>query len=285
MKRYTTIGELLIDFRAINNLTKLDLADKFDVDIRTINRWEKNDTLLKPEKEEEMVDITFIPYQVIRNLNAPVAIPTYYDFDLRKYSVSEFSNELPDMNWLKSMQHITTDRLRTITNKSELELVIRSTMLQADINKPISEKLVFKASKILPELNFIIFDESGYYSGHCIYFPLSRSTYQKIRDKKITEEDIILDDLTDYKTEENPVFYLYDISSDCNETLFYVSAAIGNFFKNKIKGKYTIASYTSRHDTFKINEQTGATLVWEDKDMQAKLGSVAAPRLYEHNRG
>jgi len=70
MKKYTSLGTLLIDFRAYKNMSQAELASKFDVDIRTIIRWEKNETLLKSDKEEDMVDITFIPYQVIRNLNA-----------------------------------------------------------------------------------------------------------------------------------------------------------------------------------------------------------------------
>ena len=96
MKKYSSIGELLIDYRTLNNISQIELASKFDLDVRTIQRWEKNITLLKADKEEEMVDVTFIPYQVIRNLNAPVSIPTFYDFNkesipclqlLRKYPI------------------------------------------------------------------------------------------------------------------------------------------------------------------------------------------------------
>ncbi len=64
MKKYSSIGDLLIDYRVLNKISQSDLAAQFEVDIRTIIRWEKNETLLKPDKEEEMVDITFIPYQV-----------------------------------------------------------------------------------------------------------------------------------------------------------------------------------------------------------------------------
>jgi transcriptional regulator with XRE-family HTH domain len=112
MKKYTSIGELLIDYRELNSVSQAELASKFDVDIRTILRWEKNQTLLKSDKEEEMVDITFIPYQVIRNLNAPVAIPTYYDFDIRKYSLSSLTKELPDINSIKyRMNSVKTERM------------------------------------------------------------------------------------------------------------------------------------------------------------------------------
>ncbi len=61
MKKYSSLGQLLLDYRKVYAVSQIDLAAQFGVDIRTIIRWEKNETLLKPDKEEEMVDITFIP--------------------------------------------------------------------------------------------------------------------------------------------------------------------------------------------------------------------------------
>ena len=55
------------------------------------------------------------------------------------------------------------------------------------------------------------------------------------------------------------------------------------FLNELTSKKYLFASYTSRHDTYEINEKFGATLVWEDKQEQAKLKSKAPPRLYENN--
>jgi len=280
MKEYLTIGELLKDFRKLNKTTKIDLAALFDVDVRTINRWEANATLLKPEKEEKMVDITFIPYQVIRNLNAPISIPTYYDFNLRKYSISKFSNELPDLSWIKSLKELETNRLRPIKSDSDINLIRRASLIQDSITKPISIELINTASKLLPKLNYILFDTSGFYSGHSVFFPLKRSSYQKIKDRIITEDKITPNDFVDYKSVENPVFYAYDVNADCNENLFYISYAIKSFFED-IKRSYTYASYTSRYDAIKINEQIGNTLVWEDKERQKELNSEFAPRLYE----
>jgi len=52
MKKYSNLGELLIDFRELNSLTQTDFAAKLGVDTRTIVRWEKNTTLIKPQKED-----------------------------------------------------------------------------------------------------------------------------------------------------------------------------------------------------------------------------------------
>ena len=141
----------------------------------------KNETLLKPEKEEVMVEITFIPYQVIRNLNAPVVIPTYYDFDLRKYSLSSLSNDLPDADWIKEKIDKTTRRIRAIENNTDINNIIRFTSLQKNHLKSIDKDLITAAIKLIPELNLIVTDTSGNYAGHCVYFPLSVETYEKIK--------------------------------------------------------------------------------------------------------
>lgn len=280
MKKYSSLGDLLVDFRHENKMSQSDLALEFDVDVRTIIRWEKNETLLKPEKEEQMVDVTFIPYQVIRNLNAPVVIPTFYDFDIRKYSLSTLFIDLPDADWLLAKSSMTTSRVRTIKYDSDINDIIRSAMVQKHILKPIDKSLIIKATALLPSLNIIIFDKSGYYSGHCIFFPLSMHTYNKIRDRTLKEEELSTADLINYKEESNPVFYLYDLTADCNANVFHITGILMKFFKS-YKGNYLYASLTSRYDSYKLNEQIGTTIVWEDKDLQKKINSKAPPRLYE----
>jgi transcriptional regulator with XRE-family HTH domain len=281
MKKYTSIGALLIDFRNNKNMSQSELAAKFDVDIRTIIRWEKNETLLKSDKEEEMVDITFIPYQVIRNLNAPVSIPTYYDFNIRKYSLSNISKELPDPNWIIDI-HAETNRMRTIKYDSDLEEIIRYSKMQHHVIEPISKEVILKATELLPELNQIIFDTSGFYSGHSVFLPISKRLYNKIRNRTLTENDITINDLINYKKHKNPVFYSYNMSSDCNENFFYIAACVINFLK-KINRDYVYASYTSRIDSYHINALMGVFIVWEDKELQKEINSLAPPRLYESN--
>ena len=281
MKIYTSIGELLIDFRELEKISQADLAAKFNVDVRTIIRWEKNETLLKPNKEEEMVDITFIPYQVIRNLNAPVSIPVFYDFSIRKYSLSSLSKDLPNPNWIKNTRN-TTERLRTIKYDSDLNDIIRCTLIQPHITKPIPKDLVLKAINLVPELNLIIFDTSGYYSGHCVFLPLSRDFYNKIKNREITEADITIKDLIDYKKHPDPILYAYDICSDCNENYFFLVGSVLRFFK-QLKQVYTYAAYTSRYDSYDVNEALGLEIIWEDKMLQKEIKSLAPPRLYEGN--
>ena len=70
MKKYNSIGELLVDYRKIKQSSQAEFAARLNVDIRTVQRWENGSTLIKPDKEEDIVMETLLPYQLLRNLNA-----------------------------------------------------------------------------------------------------------------------------------------------------------------------------------------------------------------------
>ena len=283
MKKYSKLGELLVDYRRINKISQIDFAALFEVDIRTILRWEKNETLLKPDKEELLTDITFIPYQVIRNLNAPVAIPTYYDFDLRKYSLSSITKDLPDAEWIKDKIDKTTHRIRNINNDEDINNIIRFINLQKNDQKSTSKELIREAVRILPELNLIITDTSGNYAGHCVYFPLSEETYLKIKSKEIKENELKVEDLVNYKKQKTPVFYCHSITADCNENFFFIIGEVLMFFRDTKLENYIYALLTSRYDSYDMSKQLGVNLIWEDKEAQKEYGMLSAPRLYEGN--
>lgn len=281
MKKYHKLEELLKDYRDYNSTSQSELASQLDVDIRTIIRWEKGETLLNPEKEKALADITFIPYQVIRNLNTPIQIPTFFDFDLRKYSLSTISNELPDADWIKSRIDITTHRIQPIASKTQIKDVIRFTELQKNPLKTKNTELIWEASKLLPELNLIINDQSGYYSGHCIYLPLSLKTYNKIKNREIEENQLQPKDLVNYKTQDCPVFYCYSITADCNENFFYIIGSVLKFYRDTPLDHYLYALLTSRYDSHNMSEQLDMKTVWEDHNIKDKFNLLDAPRLVE----
>ena len=284
MKKYSSLGELLIDFRTLNSMSQADLAAKFEIDIRTILRWEKNQTLIKPEKEEEIANITFIPHQVIRNLNTTKPIQTYYDFGIRKYSLSPLFKNLPEASWIKESIDSINDKLRPIQTEKDLDSIIRYTQLQGDSLKTISKQLIREAARIFPELNLIVIDELGNYAGHSLYFPLSLKTYQKIKNQKLMENDLTIGDLVNYKTQSPPVFYCHSITADCNENFFVIIGAVLKFYRDTpLDENYIYALITSRYDSYGMSKDLGVQLIWEDFEQQQKLNLKVPPRLYEGN--
>ncbi|MFK5982456.1 MAG: helix-turn-helix transcriptional regulator [Flavobacteriaceae bacterium] len=284
MKKYTSIGELLIEYRELNDISQTDLASSFDVDVRTILRWEKNQTLLKPEKEEEMVAITFIPYQVIRNLNTSYPIPTFYDFNLRKYSLTPLSNTLPEISWIKENIDLVSNKIRHINSEKDINNIIKYTLYQGDSLKTISKQVIKKAIQILPELNLLVEDEKGNYAGHSLYFPLTMETYQLIKNQKLMENDLTPEHLVNYNKQSPPVFYCHSITADSNENFFYIIGAVLKFYRDTPLDKnYIYAIITSRYDSYDMNKDLGFSLIWEDQEQQEKLSLKAPPRLYEGN--
>lgn len=281
MKKYTLLGELLTDYRTVKNITQVELAAKMNVDVRTAIRWEANKTLINPEKEEDLVKETFIPHQVIRNLNATVAIPTYYDFRIRKYSLAERSNELPDTEWLKAQIETPTNRIRSIESKSDIDNILRYSQYQHSLNKPINRQLIIEATKILPELNLVIVDDTGHYSGHCVAFLIRGNTYNKIRNHEITERELTLNDLAVFRKGEKSYLYFYDVTADCNENVFYLAGAVLKFFKELQNEDYIVSSLTHRYDTHELNNHLGLEIIWEDKEVRDIFGNEIQARFYE----
>ena len=281
MKLYNSLGELLKDYRDFNNLSQSDFANNINVDLRSVQRWEKGLTLLKSDKEEELVLETLLPYQLIHNLNAAVPIPTYYDFNIRKYSLTERTNDVPKANWFKEQMEITTNLLRTIDFEYDIKYIKRFIRTQKKDETFLNETLIKEAVRLFPELNLVVTSEAGYYTGHCIILPLKEDTYKKLRNREITNKDLRASDLTNYKSLERPIFYNYDSSGDCNDTIFYLIAALLRFFKDIKNKNYLFCTYSERDDDFKLNQEAGLKVIWEDKQLHKELATKFPPRFME----
>ena len=280
MKRYYSLGELLADYREINKLSQSEFAAILNVDSRTVQRWERNETLLKSEKEEEIVVKTLLPYQLIRNLNASVVIPTYYDFAIRKYSLTELSIDLPEAATLKRKFSFENSNIRKIDYAYDRSYLENYLTFPKKASKNIL-KAIEKAIKLLPELNLIITDDSGYYSGHSIVFPISEKAYEKLRNREMTEDELTEHDLVDYKQAKRPIFYNYDISTDCNNSIFFLLHQIFHFFNQNTSLNYLYCKCAVRYDSFRINEQMGLKIIWEDGSLKQHEKVEVFPRFYE----
>ena len=283
MKRYYSFSELLIDYREFYKLSQLDLANSIEVDLRTVQRWEKDLTLVSSDKEEDFVLETLMPYQLLRNLNAKVPIPTFYDFKIRKYSLNKLTNNLPKAKWFKEQINLKSKQLRHIDfdyDKKYLKKFIKKAKKDSHI---LNEGLLKRATILLPELNNILTSESGFYSGHSIILPLKESAYKKLKNRSIQNKDLRESDLVDFRNLDKPIFYNYDVSADCNYTFFYIATAFLRFFKEHDKTDYLFCTYSDRDDGFELNQQAGLNIVWEDKELQKVLGTKYPPRFMEGN--
>jgi len=282
MKKYNSIGELLIDFRKLNKISQAAFAARLDVDIRTIQRWENGATLIKPDKEDDLVNETLLPYQLLRNLNAVVPIPTYYDFSLRKYSLSRLTNNLPKAKWFKDSIDIATQRIRAFDYESDIDYIVKYMRFHKQITKQLRE-VIREASRLLPEMNLIITDDSGYYSGHSLIFPLKTEVYEKLKNQKMKESDLSVNDLTPHRKLARPIFFGFDITADSNDNMFYLNSQLLRFVRDKPNQNYLFCSMPLRHDNFDVNRQMGLQIIWEGEKGKNEYGLEVAPRFQEGN--
>ncbi len=282
MTKYNEIGELLIDYRRINSMSQSDFAAALEVDIRTIQRWENGSTLIKAEKEEDIVVLTLLPYQLIRNLNAAVPIPTFYDFSLRKYALNELNDELPEATWFKANLEKATNRIRTLDHESDIDYLERYMQFHKKINRNLSEAIK-EATRILPEMNLIITDDSGYYSGHSLIFPIKEGTYERLRSRQMDESELTVDDLVHPGQMDKPIYYGFDITADCNDNIFYIVAQLLRVIRESSGKNYLYCATPFRSDNFKLNEDVGLRIVWEGEKGVNQYGLEVAPRFQEGN--
>jgi len=282
MKKYTSLGELLIDYRKINKISQADFAANINVDTRTVLRWEKNVTLVKPDKEDILVHETLLPHQLIRNLNTINPIPTFYDFSIRKYSLTQRTNIFPEASWFKSQMDIATKRVRTIDYDKDIDYIIKQMQFHKTVSKNIAN-VIRESIKLLPELNLIIEDDSGHYSGHSLMFSIKQSTYEKLKDRKMSDSELNVDDLVNYKTQNKPIFFGFDATADCNDNIFYITNQLLRFVRDIPNQSYLFCSIPLRYDSFEMNKQAGLKIIWEGDKGKNIFGLEIAPRFQEGN--
>lgn len=281
MKKYFSLGDLLNDFREKNNQTQTDLATELDVDVRTIARWENNQSLIKPDKEANVVERTFIPYQVIHNLNATVPMPVYYDFKIRKYSLTAIEQDLPNAEWFHSRMDAVSQRVKQISSAEEVECIAKYHRFLYPTDKPVSKALIMHAAKILPELNVILYDTAGFYAGHRVVFPVSLATFQKLKNREMVEGELRQTQLVNYKTSEPAVFYGYSSYADCNENVYYLVASLIRFIKKQCPDNYIYGGLVVRYDILDLLPKLGPKKIWEDREEQKKFGMISPPTFFE----
>jgi transcriptional regulator with XRE-family HTH domain len=262
MKKYSTLAELLIDYRAYRNLSQIDFAALLDVDVRTVLRWEKNESLIKLEKEKIFTEIFGIPHQVMRNLNTDMPISVFYDIKRRVYSLSEISQMVESDSKYNAEVEINSERIRLISRDSDFEFV--TDIQKSDKNnRPLKAEIIKKATNILPELNLIICDYSGFYAGHITILPLKYDIYAKIRNQEMDEGDLKLNDLTVSFTEKPLVFYFYSLYADSIDNAHYMINRILTHFKHKKYEDYVFTGISYRQPKTKLLTEFGLNIVWQ----------------------
>ena len=262
MKKYFALGELLVDYRKHRTLTQIDFAAILDVDVRTIIRWEKNESLIKAEKEKLIIENLGIPHQVIRNLNTEHPIAVYFDFDRWMYALTLLSSMVKSSNEFKTDTEYVTSRIETLADDKDYDFITYIQKNQKNCN-PLRLDVVKTASRILPELNLVIRDQSGYHGGHISILPLKYEIYEKIRDRKMLENQLQVKDLTFSLNGDSPVFYFYSIYSNSLDNTYYLINKLLFYLKKRELKDYIFAGITFQKLKVERFREMGFEVIWE----------------------
>lgn len=264
MKKYSTLAELLLDYRSFHRLSQFELAAKLDVDARTVIRWEKNESLIKQEKEIDFVKNLGIPHQVIRNLNTENPIAIYFDFFRRVYSFSRLSQKVLSNSVFILDPEIDTDRIHLISSERDVEFISYIQKLNRNYS-PIRRELLLKAARILPELNLVLYSQSGFCAGHISILPLKYSTYLKIRNQEMQEKQLNFNDLTFDLNNSPQVFYYYSLYADSVDNSYYLINRVMSHFKKAGYKDYIFAGISRMKEKIILFKEMGLKVVWRMK--------------------
>ncbi len=230
MKKYYSLGELLVDYRSNNGMTQSDFSIKLGADLRTVQRWEKDETNINEAKVATLVEKTLLPFQLVRNLNASDPIPTFFNFKTQKYSLSKLAIDLPDATWYKKKMDESCERIRGIDVEYDLSYLVKRLKIPKKHHKDFSN-ILREATILLPEVNVIITDELGYYSGYKLIIPISEDAHKLIKTKKIHTYELNPSHIVDPKFQLKPIFFAYGITADCNDNIQYLVGHLLSYFK------------------------------------------------------
>ncbi|WP_167614883.1 helix-turn-helix domain-containing protein [Maribellus sediminis] len=262
MKKYHTLGEFLVDYRKHRGLTQIDFSAMIEVDVRTVIRWEKNESLIKAEKEKLLIENMGFPHQVIRNLNTEQPIPVYFDFKRWMYSLTLLSSMVRHSKDFIAEEEYHTTRIETIADDKDFEFISYIQKNQKNCS-PIPLDVLKTAARLLPGLNLVIREQSGYHGGHVSIFPLKYEVYKKIRDQKMTENELTVSDLARFKDENPEVFYFYSIYSNSLDNSYYLINRMLSYFKKQTPEDYIFAGITFQKLKVQRFREMNMQIIWE----------------------
>ncbi len=132
---------------------------------------------------------------------------------MRKYSFTEISIGLPNVESYKEHLKLVSPSVHRIKDDSEshIDEIIKYQINLLKTHKPVTKTLIKEAAKQLPELNLTLYDNAGFYAGHCVVLPIPKTIHHKLKNRTLHESAIKPTDLVNYKTNDKTVFFAYSV--------------------------------------------------------------------------
>jgi hypothetical protein len=189
---------------------------------------------------------------------------------------------MPDANWFRDQLDKKTDRLMQIDFEKDFDYLIKYMGMHRNLNKNI-KNVIQEGIKMVPEMNHILHDDSGYYAAHSIILPITNEAYLKLRSNQLKDVDLELSDITNYKLQKTPIFLAFDVTADCNENFYHIINPCIHFLQSLPNQNYIYCGIPYRHDNYELTEKAGLKIIWEDKIKNIERKGHFSRRFIEGN--
>jgi hypothetical protein len=186
----------------------------------------------------------------------------YFDFERWLYALTLLSSMVKSSKEFKTDEEYHTSRIVTLSDDKDFDFINYIQKNQKN-SKPLGIEVITAAAQILPDLNLVIRDQSGYHGGHISILPLKYESYKKIRDREINENQLTVNDLSRYMDEDPNVFYFYSIYSNSLDNTYYLVNKLLFYFKRPELPDYIFAGITFQKLKVERFREMGFQIIWE----------------------
>lgn len=285
MELYSSLGSLLRHYRKFHDLNQKAFSSTLEVTSRTYRRWEKNEVSINELSLMTISRVTKIPFEVVFRLFH--GYPTLFDISSFRYSNCPFERNFINKKILQKKLFDSSEEgnIDYLSNEQNFTEVYKFNTPLINHKMMTNIETIKQASNIFPDLNIIIRDPLGFYSGHLICLPLDMDKYLLLRERKIKEYEISPNDITAIP-QKNPIaLHILTMYATCStyaycliKRLVYalITLCPGSMHPDSVISRYSIVQ-----EGHEFCSKMGMDLVFCGFEDTEKLNSKVIPQFFE----
>ncbi len=282
LRRYASLGSLLLDVRTARKHTQQQMADELGVPPKTYGRWERNESRASPGHLERLSSILRLPFEVVLRLNH--GFPTLYHTGSHRFQTCTFDRDFVNQKVLREQLFDGSEegRIEPVGHGDNLGLILADRRLVFPRRLFVAQSVLSRAIDLLPELNFIVRDPKGHYAGHILSIPLAKPSVDALLAQRIQESDIKLDDLFP-GSDPLPAVHFYSLFATCSTYAYTLIRRLVTVLvrDSRFKDESIVSTYVTTLDGWEWASKTfGEPPRFIDEDPGRVRHTETPPRLY-----
>jgi len=261
------------------------MAEKLSVEIKTYQRWERNE---HPAKKDNLINIsehTGIPMKALIPLNFGQYI--YYSLNKRRVAFDKLETQTSVHKLLLNPDGIPVDegvtlRFETLNDRKYIQSIIEYDSSLFPSRKTLKRQTLLKASGVLPELNCIVLDQWGHHIGHVTCIPLSDEVFDRFRSRNIFEHQFHPEHVKHPLKLDKGILYFWSFYGASSFVIYNILYKTNSYLSAlNTNHALSIANYSMSLEGHELCKKLGMKIIFEDKEMFRQLKTETIPTLFE----